>query len=208
MTNAQQAEPARYLRRWAAQSSADPRIWGGLGLVGPGLWLAMHAPPDQALGGIYLSAAVAFTLAGATQVISSLTEHLKDARRATQDEAQRAADEAKAARKELDETRRVCLIALATDSAEAYSSAVNALAHHSQLMSSADASRVLAYFVDQTWRGPRIGWVGEKRWVQKCMRTHVNRICELLGDQPMFPAEPAPVLGQAVTPDPDEGDDD
>jgi hypothetical protein len=194
-----QAEPVSQLRRWAVESVADPRTWGGLALVGPGIWLAMHAPTDQSVHSVYLSAAVAFTVAGAAQVISALAEHRKDVRRRAHDERQRAVEATAATREELDETRRVCLIALATDSAEAYATAVNALAHHSQIMSSADARRVLLYFVDKTWPGPRLGDVREKRWLQEAMRTHINKICDLLGDDPTFPTPPGP--GHATPPD-------
>jgi hypothetical protein len=154
-------------------SIRDPRLWIGSVVTGAALWLFLSAPDDADLKGIYVASSIALGVAALPQAILALTEHAHEG-------AMREEQE----RKDLDETRRILLMALAIGTAgehraEVAATTVNALAYHSSLLPPAEAQDILGQF--------HAGGDQQER-----IQNLVDDLCIKLGDPPMFRARQKP----------------
>jgi hypothetical protein len=161
------ASEGRYDWKAAIKPSLeDPRFWIGILVAGAAVGLLWAAPHDTDLRGVYFASSVALFIAGLPQSLAALAEHARE-EAAYREEV----------RRERDETRRICLIALAahSPSPEAAATALNALTYHSRRLRPDRAAGLLL--------SARSGGGGP--W-KETLEAHVNGLCKELGDEPMF----------------------
>lgn len=156
-------------RRTIESLAVDPRLWFGLIVTIAAVWLFVTAPNDPpALKSVYVASSIALAVAGMPQAIAALVEHSREA--GSRRERELAA---------LDETRRVCLMALSIGTAgerrsEVIATFINAAAYHSAIMTPAEAAELMA----QLYTG------GEQK---ERIQALVNELCARRGDSPMYP---------------------
>jgi len=160
----------------------DLRFWVGVGAAVAAVYILRAAPSDSTLAAAYQASAVAIVLAGAPQSIAAVAEHARD--RANRRERELAA---------YDETRRVCLIALAhrQPSPEAVVTAVNALTYHSRIMPPEVAARIISelYYKPITLDG----------FDRFRLTEYVNELCRRRGDPPLY--SPSTLRGRSALPE-------
>jgi hypothetical protein len=149
----------------------DPRFATGIVVAGAAIWLLVGAPTGRGasdLRGVYVASAVALFAVGLPQALTAWTE-----------QAREAASQFRVRQQNLDEQRRVCLIALSAGSAgretaEATATVANALAFHSGVLSPDKAGELLM----QLYAGGS---------PQADLMRVVNELCEMRGDPAMYP---------------------